>query len=107
MSNEWGPTTHCSGLIAHCCFCVHHSLLGSHCSLLLLRLYLLDQPNQSQRDFVKRMNHSDLIGRARLARGACAVRAGSAASAVVVIEHVTAGAGIFSELHRLPSSFEP
>src|SRR5947199_8686638 len=45
------------------------------------------------------MDHADLERGRRFAGGACAVVARGAAAAVVLLEQVTAGAGVFCQLH--------
>src|SRR5207302_3091004 len=54
---------------------------------------------QRDRHLVQRVDHAGLEGGGRLARRAAAGVAWAAAASVVVVKPVTAGAGVFRQLH--------
>ena len=70
-------------------------------------LHFLDEAPEGDRELVNRVNHADLKRGGRLARRACAVVAGTAASSIVIVDEMAAGTGIFTKLHRFPPPSRP
>src|SRR5205814_9843880 len=64
-----------------------------------LSLDVLAQPDQRHRHLVNRLDHAGLERRRRLAGRASAGVARPASAAVMVVEQVPAGAGVFDQLH--------
>jgi hypothetical protein len=63
------------------------------------QLHLFGEAHERDGHFVHGVDEADLEGCGRFAGGAGAGGAGAAASAVVLVDDVAAGTGVFSELH--------